>query len=619
MSAEEFVRYITYTVYILIFLAVAAKAIRRPERTNVDIALFFAATVIVIALSAAALPSVHLIVPTRLITFVTITALLGLAYLLVRLLDDFTEIPRYLVHLAGAGWLALSVGSLLPEEQRPAWLLLLQLLYLGGFMLYGALMFLRESRRTSGVTRRRMQAVATGSLFLGLAILMIAPRQALPGLEPLWDVLSQLAQVASGVSYFIGFAPPAFLRRAWQEPELRAFLSRAASLPRLPTTEAIVRELERGAAASTGAPSASIGLWDEERGVLHFSMPDGSPFDYKPEPTMPGGRAWLTQQPAFSANTARDNPDYAEVVNTFGSQAILSAPITAGERRLGVLSAYSPRAPIFAEDDLELVKLLADQAAVILESRALIDEAARVRGREEAARLKDDFLSAAAHDLKTPLTTLVAQTQLMLRRATRMPDAPADVTALQRMEREAIRLKNLVLELLDASRAEQGRLVGTRERVDLAALARQVGQRHDSGRHPYRLETNGAAVVGEWDRTRIEQLLENLVENAVKYSPEGGPIEVKVWPNEDGRMACLTVSDSGIGIPATDVPHLFDRFYRGGNVDDRQFAGMGLGLFICQGIAEQHGGRIWASSRPNRGSTFHVELPLSPNGGEHGG
>jgi signal transduction histidine kinase len=619
MSAEEFVTYLTWAVYVLIFLAVAARAIRRPERTNIDIALFFAATTIVIALSAAALPAVRLIASTPFIDAVNGTLVLGLAYLLIRLLDDFAEIPRYLVHVAGVGWLVLSAGLFLWDEPRPGWLTLLQILYLVGFQLYGALMFVRQARLTSGVTQRRMWAIAAGSLLLGLNILVIAPRTAMPGLEPLWDVLSQTLGLASGVSYFIGFAPPAFLRRAWQEPELRAFLSRAASLPRLPTTEAIVAELERGAAASTGAPSASIGLWDEERGVLHFSMPDGSPYDYKPEPTMPGGRAWLTQQPAFSANTIRDNPDYAEVVRAFSSQAVLSAPITAGERRLGILSAYSPRAPIFAEDDLELVKLLADQAAVILESRALIDEAARVRGREEAARLKDDFLSAAAHDLKTPLTTLVAQTQLMLRRATRMPDAPADVVALQRMEREAIRLKNLVLELLDASRAEQGRLVGTRERVDLAALAQQVGQRHDSRRHPYRLETNGAAVVGEWDRTRIEQLLENLVENAVKYSPEGGAIEVKVWPNEDGRMACLTVSDSGIGIPATDVPHLFDRFYRGGNVDDRQFAGMGLGLFICQGIAEQHGGRIWASSRPNRGSTFHVELPLSPNGGEHGG
>src|SRR5207248_3527151 len=103
---------------------------------------------------------------------------------------------------------------------------------------------------------------------------------------------------------------------------------------------------------------------------------------------------------------------------------------------LGVLTVYAARAPIFADEDLELVQLLADQAAVILESRALIDQAARVRAREEVARMKEDFLSAAAHDLKTPLTTLVAQAQMLERRAQRNPNAPADVVGIQKVVRE---------------------------------------------------------------------------------------------------------------------------------------------------------------------------------------
>ena len=140
---------------------------------------------------------------------------------------------------------------------------------------------------------------------------------------------------------------------------------------------------------------------------------------------------------------------------------MLAAPITVGDRRLGVLSVYARGAPIFADEDLALVQLLADQAAVVLESRALIDEAARVRAREEVARLKEDFLSAAAHDLKTPLTTLVAQAQLLERRATRHPEAPADLTSIQRMVAETNRLRTLVLELLDAARTEQGRLVAS--------------------------------------------------------------------------------------------------------------------------------------------------------------
>ncbi len=203
----------------------------------------------------------------------------------------------------------------------------------------------------------------------------------------------------------------------------------------------------------------------------------------------------------FSADVPQDFPKYAEYSRRVGATTVLAAPITAGLRRLGVLVVYAQRPSIFAEDDLALIQLLADQAAVILESRALIDEAARVRAYEEATRLKDDFLSAAAHDLKTPLTTLVARTQLLERRAQRDPTAPADLASIQVLVQEGQRLKRLVLELLDASRTEQGRLVGARLAVDLVALTHTICQRHDSRRHPCSVEASGP-VVGIYDQVR---------------------------------------------------------------------------------------------------------------------
>ena len=261
------------------------------------------------------------------------------------------------------------------------------------------------------------------------------------------------------ISYFLGFAPPGLLRRAWQEPELRSFLGRAASLPRLPDTGTIIAEMERGASTSVGAPHARIGLWDEPAQVLRFAQ-DGHSIEYAPGQDSVTGRAFLTQRAQFTADVPRRGPPYAGQGRTPGVRALLAAPITAGEKRLGVLVVYAPHAPVFAEEDMDLVQLLADQAAVILESRTLIDEAARVQAREEVARMKEDFLSAAAHDLKTPLTTLVGQAQLLEKRILRAPEAPVDLTSVQRLVREAQRLRTLVLELLDASRAEQGRLVG---------------------------------------------------------------------------------------------------------------------------------------------------------------
>ncbi len=217
-----------------------------------------------------------------------------------------------------------------------------------------------------------------------------------------------------------------------------------------------------------------------------------------------------------------------------GAVALLSAPITAGENRLGVLTVYAPNAPIFADEDLALVQLLADQAAVILESRALIDEAARVKAQEEATRMKEDFLSAAAHDLKTPLTTLVVQSELLERRAGRTPGAPADLEGLRKMTKEVHRLKDFVLELLDAARAEQGKLLRQPEETDLVAYSQEGIARHNSSRHPCIIEADGA-VTGMYDANRITQLIENLVENAVKYSPDGGPIRIRLWREFSGR------------------------------------------------------------------------------------
>jgi two-component system sensor histidine kinase VicK len=173
---------------------------------------------------------------------------------------------------------------------------------------------------------------------------------------------------------------------------------------------------------------------------------------------------------------------------------------------------------------------------------------------------------------------------------------------------EAGRLRALVLELLDAARVEQGSFVGARAPVDLVELARAAGDRHGDRRHPCAVEADGP-VVADVDRPRVEQLLDNLLENAVKYSPDGGPVVVRVW-TEDGA-ARLSVSDRGIGVPAADLPYLFDRFRRAANVDDRQFAGLGLGLYICRGIVEGHGGRIWAESPPGAGATVHVVLPVA--------
>jgi signal transduction histidine kinase len=604
LNALELISAVTQIIYVLIFVSVTLRAVRQPTRAHSDIALFFGALAFIIVVARiAALAGTT---PPWLTT-VLVAILMAVPYILLRLVDDFTGVRGAIKRAAELGLAVGIVAAYATAPTLPAPVTLYLVAYFFIVSIYCAVAFIRASRRSRGVTRRRMEAISLGSILIGTDLLIA-------GLTPLarpedraaLQALAQLLGLGSGIAYYLGFAPPPILRRAWQEPELRSFLARAASLPRLPTTLDIVRELERGAANSTGA-TARIGLWQDDTGALRFWQDDGTTVDIAPGKHF-AGRAFELQRRIFSSDPIRDNPAGEAGYRSRNVGAVLAAPITAGERRLGVLTLTAPRPPIFAVSDIELAGLLADQAAVILESRALIDHAARVKAREEATRLKEDFLSAAAHDLRTPLTTVVAQAEFLERRATREPSAPTDLAGVRRIVRESKRLAALVGDLLDATRLEQGRLVGEREPVDLATLAQDVCA-HDTSDPTFCQVHATAPVVGVYDRRRIEQLLQNLLENAKKYSPERTPIKVKVW-QQDGE-ARVAVQDSGIGIPAADLPGIFERFSRASNVDDRRFHGMGLGLFICRGIVEEHGGRIWVESEVGKGSTFHVGLPLA--------
>ena len=605
MTALELISLLTQTIFVLIFVLVVWGFVRRPSRTNVDIALFFGAIAIAIVETRVAttlrLPQVEIV------SDIVAILIIAMPYLLLRLVDDFSDVPALVNRLAEAGLLLSAAAFLATEGTVPPPILLAVVLYFVALSAYCAVEFIRAARRSTGVTRRRLEAAAAGTLLLGAAILVAGLVPSLPPpLAGLPTGFTQALALASAIAYFVGFAPPQILRRAWQEPELRSFLRRAASLPRLPDTPTIVSALQDGAGSTLGA-RATIGLFDPETNTLRFQDPHGVLPAEVGEGAYLAWRVFETQHAEYFADAARAHPALASAYRTHRVRSLLIAPISAAEQRLGALEAYTDHEPVFSEDDLDLVRLLADQAAVVLESRALIDEAARVRAREEAARLKDDFISAAAHDLKTPLTTLVAQAQFLERRAQTEPSAPADLAGLRRIVREAKRLSSLVIELLDASRLEQGKLVGEREPVDLVELMRDVARRDTYQAHRISVSAD-APVVGSYDPRRIGQVLENLVENAVKYSPDKSEVRVAIT-QRDGE-AFIDVTDRGIGIPASDLPRIFERFHRGSNVDDRRFAGMGLGLFICKGIVEQHGGRIWVESRVGTGSTFHVVLPL---------
>jgi signal transduction histidine kinase len=198
------------------------------------------------------------------------------------------------------------------------------------------------------------------------------------------------------------------------------------------------------------------------------------------------------------------------------------------------------------------------------------------------------------------------------RNATIEPERLA--TALTNITLSTVQMANLVDQLLDYARLQMDRPLDLdRQPTDLVALARQTVSSYagTSERHELRFETQATAITGQWDRARLERVLQNLISNAVKYSPQGGPIVVQVWTaTEDGRpWGFLSVADQGLGVPAADLPQLFERFHRGANVAGR-IGGTGIGLATVRQIVEQHGGQVGVSSIEGQGSTFIVRLPL---------
>jgi len=242
---------------------------------------------------------------------------------------------------------------------------------------------------------------------------------------------------------------------------------------------------------------------------------------------------------------------------------------------------------------------------------------------EEVDRLKTQFISMASHELRTPLTAVSGFIQVARRRITRAAaqddpnvdwkqEATRAAETLELAQRQSRRLGRLVDELLDVSRLQQGRVELQPSDVDLVVALREVVDRMRllSTTHTIELDTEIETAIARVDRDRIDQVFENLVGNAVKYSPSGGRVLVRL--EAQGDEARISVTDQGIGIAPDELERIFNIFYRSPDPRAGHVGGLGLGLYIGREIVTRHGGKLWAESPPGTGSgsTFYVSLPL---------
>ena len=356
----------------------------------------------------------------------------------------------------------------------------------------------------------------------------------------------------------------------------------------------------------------TIWLRDETTATLRLSVgdgPQGPVRGMRPSPV--AMRAFVTGEPA-RANLGWADDD----APIDGEPSELAVPMVIKRRVLGVVHLESRAPGAWSLTEERLLVALANHAALAVDNLHLVDESRKLAALKELDRMKSELLSTVSHELRTPLGSIKGYATTLLTHGSKLrKDEQREF--LEIIDSEADRLRELIENLLDMSRLEAGVLRIDRAPVHLGRIAREVTRKVQlaGSNHEIRVDWPEHDPLVSADEKRIYQVIQNLLTNAVKYSPDGGCITLSAQCQR--RDLIVSVTDQGLGMPAAELDRIFDRFHRVHGEMTRVIGGTGLGLAICKGLVEAHGGRIWAESEgEGKGSTFSFTLPLLPEAGE---
>ncbi len=374
-------------------------------------------------------------------------------------------------------------------------------------------------------------------------------------------------------------------------------------------------------------PNAEVGvlmMWDAGAGVFRpvasfgYNLDDIRAWGFQPGESVTGkvfddGVARLfTESEVAEAMRDLRSANRATLARALGGDELprstLAAPLCAGDRKLGVLVLEIVHRPEpFTAHDLEFLQTLADLIALAVDRDRWEKQAAEARDARQADRLRSEVLATLSHELRTQLAAIKGYSTALLLEEMSWPDEKRR-EFLRAIDAECDNVQAMVNDILDSSLMDVGRLDIERQPVRLPRLARQVADEMSarSDIHHIVLDFTDFPLL-DADPRRIKQVLRNLLDNAIKYSPEGGLIVVR----GEVRPASVVVSiaDQGIGISPEDMILLFNKFFRAKLPAGYHIAGTGLGLPVARAIVEAHGGRIWVESKLGQGTTFYFSLP----------
>ncbi|HET9849110.1 MAG TPA: HAMP domain-containing sensor histidine kinase [Candidatus Dormibacteraeota bacterium] len=524
---------------------------------------------------------------------VTIVLFIISGYALLLFRGSFIPLPRALqlsavVALVATGVFAMAVGAPSSPDIRPTAIqsvaTLVLILAWSACVIEPVVRFWLAARRRPGVQRARLRALAGGYAAIVL-LLLVAGFGGSAVSNPLAMWLFEIVAIIALPLLLAGFAPPLWLRRIWRQAEEGQFRDALHDLVLFsPDRPTLAKRAAEWAARLVGADGSAIVDADGQILAIHGMSVD------------------TVRQLAAEAGQRRG----AQLVATPGSSlkdaVVVPLPLDAGTGAMVVVSG--PFTPFFGADEVSRLRAYSANITTALD-RARVTE--RLAALE---KVKSQFLNLASHELRSPLGVIAGYLSMLEQGALGVL-TEAGIHAVEVLKAKALEMNLLVAQMLDAARLEEGRLTLKRAQHDLRDIVREglkvVGPMA-TPHHELSLDTPESVVPVFGDEDRLLTIVTNLLENAIKYSPQGGLVRCVVSA-VDGS-ALVTVIDTGVGISAEDLPRLFGRFERIQNPRTSHVAGTGLGLYLSRELARQHSGDIEVQSRAGVGSTFTLILPL---------
>jgi signal transduction histidine kinase len=386
--------------------------------------------------------------------------------------------------------------------------------------------------------------------------------------------------------------------------------------------EPLLEKIGAMAAELTDSAASSILLRDMRTGELRFCTAAGVPPGQLADIAVPiegsiAGTVLTSREPLIAPDAQADPRHYGEVRQQSGLEvrSLLAVPLQIKDRCIGVVEAVNKQGDQqFTQEDVETLMALAAQAAVAIENARLVGALRKAYDRlGQLDRLKSDFIAIASHELRTPLSLILLYAAVL-----REQLGDASGTQVEAVQRAAMRLKNIIDTMLNLRYLETGQMDLVPARFDLRAEVAGACEDYEALAETGGVELFANVPDGEVlvfaDREKVRVILDNLISNAVRFTPPGG--RVRVVLGGQGDEVEVAVIDTGVGIAPEELERIFDRFYQVEDPMTRRHGGMGLGLTIVKGLVHLHGGRVWAESVPGQGSRFVVALPTRVSPGE---